>query len=120
NMSSTDVDFSDPSLAYGAISWQIEYSTALKLINYPDKPAPAGSRLQPEAAVGMPVVSKDGKTYTFKIRSGLRLSNGEKVTAKNFQKAIFRALTRSMQSPALPFISDIVGAQAMIDGKAAK
>ncbi|HEX6699253.1 MAG TPA: ABC transporter substrate-binding protein [Gaiellaceae bacterium] len=120
NMSSTDVDFSDPSLAYGAISWQIEYSTALKLINYPDKPAPAGSRLQPEAAVGMPVVSKDGKTYTFKIRSGLRLSNGEKVTAKNFQKAILRALTRSMQSPAVPFIADIVGAQAMIDGKAAK
>jgi len=76
NMSATDVDFSDPSLAYGVISWQIEYATALKLVNYPDKPAPTGSRLQPEAAVGMPLVSNNGKTYTFKIRSGLRLSNG--------------------------------------------
>jgi len=118
NMSATDVDFTDPSLAYGTISWQIEYATALKLVNYPDKAPPAGGRLQPEAAVGMPIVSNNGKQYTFKIRSGLKLSNGEKVTAKNFQKAIFRALTKSMQSPAVPFIQDIVGAQKMIDGNA--
>jgi peptide/nickel transport system substrate-binding protein len=118
NMSATDVDFTDPSLAYGTISWQIEYATALKLVNYPDKAPPAGGRLQPEAAVGMPIVSPNGKQYTFKIKSGLKLSNGETITAKNFQKAIFRALTKSMQSPAVPFIQDIVGAQAMIDGKA--
>jgi ABC-type oligopeptide transport system substrate-binding subunit len=117
NMSATDVDFTDPSLAYGTISWQIEYATALKLVNYPDKAPPLGGRLQPEAAVGMPIVSKNGKQYTFKIKSGLKLSNGEKVTAKNFQKAIFRALTKSMQSPAVPFIGDIVGADKMIAGQ---
>ena len=118
NMSATDVDFTDPSLAYGTISWQIEYATALKLVNYPDKAPPAGGRLQPEAAVGMPVVSNNGKQYKFTIRKGLKLSNGETITAKNFQKAIFRALTKSMQSPAVPFIQDIVGAQKMIDGNA--
>src|SRR5437868_7405495 len=118
NMSATDVDFTDPSLAYGTISWQIEYATALKLVNYPDKAPPLGGRLQPEAAVGLPIVSKNGKQYTFKIKSGLKLSNGETVTAKNFQKAIFRALTKSMQSPAVPFISDIVGADKMVAGQA--
>jgi ABC-type oligopeptide transport system substrate-binding subunit len=118
NMSATDVDFTDPSLAYGTISWQIEYATALKLVNYPDKAPPAGGRLQPEAAVGMPIVSNNGKTYTFKIKKGLKLSNGETITAKNFQKAIFRALTKSMQSPAVPFIQDIVGADKMIAGSA--
>src|SRR5207244_127735 len=118
NMSATDVDFTDPSLAYGTISWQIEYATALKLVNYPDKAPPSGGRLQPEAAVGMPIVSKNGKQYTFKIKSGLKLSNGETITAKNFQKAIFRALTKSMQSPAVPFIGDIVGADKMIAGQA--
>jgi len=40
NMSATDVDFTDPSLAYGTISWQIEYATALKLVNYPDRHPP--------------------------------------------------------------------------------
>src|ERR687888_2644492 len=53
NMSATDVDFSDPSLAYGTISWQIEFATALKLVNYPDEPGRAGTRLRPEAATGM-------------------------------------------------------------------
>ena len=118
NMSATDVDFTDPSLAYGTISWQIEYATALKLVNYPDKAPPSGGRLQPEAAVGMPIVSNNGKQYKFTIKKGLKLSNGETVTAKNFQKAIFRALTKSMQSPAVPFIQDIVGADKMIAGSA--
>jgi ABC-type oligopeptide transport system substrate-binding subunit len=36
NMSATDFDFTDPSLAYGVQSWQVEYATALKLYNYPD------------------------------------------------------------------------------------
>ncbi len=54
NMSATDVDFTDPSLAYGTISWQIEYATALKLYNYPDAKPPIGSQLQPEAATSLP------------------------------------------------------------------
>ena len=31
-------------------SWQLEYATCAKLLNYPDRPAPAGSRLVPEVA----------------------------------------------------------------------
>ena len=32
----SDVDFSDPALAYGVLSWEIEYATCSKLMNYPD------------------------------------------------------------------------------------
>jgi ABC-type oligopeptide transport system substrate-binding subunit len=118
NMSGTDVDFSDPSLAYGNISWQVEYATALKLYNYPDKPAPEGSKIQPEAAAGFPVISKDGKTYTITVKSGFRFSDGKPVTAANFAFAINRALNPVMQSPAASFITDIVGAQDVLDKKA--
>jgi peptide/nickel transport system substrate-binding protein len=117
-MSSTDVDHLDPSLAYGTISWQIEYATALKLYNYPDKPAPAGSRIQPEAATGFPVISNDGKTYRITVRKGFRFSDGKPVTAANFAFAINRALSPVMQSPVVPFIGDIVGAKAVLDKKA--
>jgi ABC-type oligopeptide transport system substrate-binding subunit len=41
------------------------------------------------------------------------------VTAANYAKAINRSLNKTMQSPAATFISNIVGAQAVIDGKAA-
>ena len=47
--------------------WEIEYATACKLLNYPDKEAPQGGQTLPEVAAGFPVVSKDGKTYVFTI-----------------------------------------------------
>src|SRR5205085_10270901 len=116
NMSGTDVDFSDPSLAYGTISWQIEFATALKLMNYPDKPPPVGSRLRPEAAVAAPIISNNGKTYTFTIRKGLRFSDGSAVTAKNFKWAFDRSAMKAQQSPATPFMDDVVGYTNAVDG----
>ena len=115
NMSGTDVDFSDPSLAYGTISWQIEFATALKLMNYPDKPPPVGSRLRPEAAVAAPIISKNGRTYTFTIRKGLRFSDGSKVTAKNFKWAFDRSATKAQQSPATAFMDSVVGYTKAVD-----
>ena len=116
NMSATDVDFSDPSLAYGTISWQIEYATQLKLLNYPDKPAPLGGKIQPEAAVGLPIISNSGKTYTFTIKKGLRFSDGSAVTAKNFKWAFDRSATKAQQSPATAFMDSVVGYTAAVNG----
>ena len=65
----------------------------------------------------MPGISKDGKTYTFTLKKTYRFSNGAKVTAANYAAAINRNLNPKMASPAQPFIEDIVGAQAVIDGQ---
>ncbi|HEY7694355.1 MAG TPA: ABC transporter substrate-binding protein [Gaiellaceae bacterium] len=122
NMSGTDVDYIDPTLAYGTISWQILDSVCVKLLYYPDKPGAAGSKLSPDGAVGFPSVSKDGKTYVFTVKSGIKSNTGETLTAANYAAAINRILNPKMQSPAVPFItgtSGIVGAQAVADGKAA-
>lgn len=121
NMSATDVDYIDPTLAYGTVSWQILDSVCMKLMFYPDKPDPLGSKLAPDGAVGFPTVSKDGKTYTFTVRSGVKSNTGETLTAANYSAAIDRVLNPKMQSPAVPFITGdngIVGAQAVADGKA--
>jgi peptide/nickel transport system substrate-binding protein len=118
NMSSPDVDYTDPSLANYYLSWQLEYATALKLYNYPDVPTPDGRMLVPEGATGFPLVSPDGKTYTFTVASGFEFSDGSPVTASNYAFAINRALQPAMQSGAAPLINDIVGAQAVLDGTA--
>jgi ABC-type transport system substrate-binding protein len=121
NMSGTDVDYIDPTLAYGTISWQILDSVCVKLMFYPDKPDPVGSKLAPDGAVGFPSVSKDGKTYVFTIKSGVKSNTGETLTAAAYSQAIDRVLNPKMQSPAVPFITGdngIVGAQAVADGKA--
>ncbi len=119
NMSATDVDFSDPALAYGTLSWEIEYVTSAMLLSYADKPRPEGSKLIPEVAAALPVVSKDGKTYTFTLKNTYKFSNGAPVTAANFAAAINRDLNPKMQSPVVAFIGNIVGADAVIAGKAA-
>jgi len=117
--SRSDFDYIDPSLDYFSHGWQMQAATQLKLLSFPDAEA-QGTQMRPEAAAGMPTVSKDGKTYTFTIKSGYRFSNGSPVTAANFAYAMNRDLNPKMVSPAAAFMTDIVGAQAVIDGKAAK
>jgi oligopeptide transport system substrate-binding protein len=116
----TDIDYVDPALAYYSLSWQIEYATTALLMSYPDAPAPRGSRLVPEVAQGFPKISKDGKTYTFTLKKGYRFSNGARVTAANYAAALNRNLNPKMASPAQPFIEDVLGATAVIEGKASK
>jgi ABC-type oligopeptide transport system substrate-binding subunit len=111
----------DPQLAYVTTAWSLEYSTAAKLYNYPDKKGPAGSKLIPEVASKF-TVSKNGRVYTFTIRPGFVFSDGTKVTAKNFKYAIERTANHDLASPGAPFITDasgtnIVGAKAVNDGK---
>jgi peptide/nickel transport system substrate-binding protein len=117
----SDTDYTDPALDYYQIGWTIEYATCVKLLNYPDAKGAEGSKLVPEAAQAMPTVSKDGKTYTFIVPPGkFKFSppSNQPVTAKTFQFVINRLANPKMQSQALPFMTDIKGAQAVIDGQA--
>jgi ABC-type oligopeptide transport system substrate-binding subunit len=106
----TDVDYTDPALDYLSTGWEIEYATCLKLLNYPDANGPKGGQLTPEAAAGFPKVSNSGKTYDFTVNASFtKFSNGQPVTAANFKAAFDRDADPKMQSPALPFFSDVVG-----------
>ena len=115
-----DVDYMDPALAYYPASWQLLAATCAKLLNYPDKPAPAGSQLVPEVAQSLPTRSAEGKTYVFTIRKGFRFSppSGEPVTARTFKYAIERSLSPTMKSPGQGYLSDVVGADAYVSGRA--
>src|SRR4051812_10318355 len=116
----SDTDFTDPALDYYQLGWEIEYSTCVKLLNYPDAKGAEGSKLVPEAAAALPTVSNGGKTYVFTVPKKYQFSppSSQFVTAKTFQFVINRLANPKMQSPAAPFLNDIVGAQAVLDGKA--
>ena len=111
----------DPQLAYITTAWWLEYATAAKLYNHPDKRGAAGTLLQPEVASRYRV-SNGGKRYTFFIRKGFRFSDGTPVRAKHFKHAINRAANKELASPGAQFITDengtnIVGAQAVNNGQ---
>jgi ABC-type transport system substrate-binding protein/class 3 adenylate cyclase len=99
-------------------SWQVQqalYLTCVNLVNYPDKPAPDGWTLEPEAAAAMPTVSPDGRTYIFTIKPGFMFSppSNQPVTAETFRSTIERTLapvfTDDSWGP--QHFSDIVGAK---------
>ena len=116
-----DVSSMDPALANDGLAVQLLYATCAKLLNYPDKPGPAGSQLVPEVAQSLPERSAGGRGYTFTIRSGFRFSppSSEPVTAQTFKYTIERALNPRMRSQVAGQFRDIVGASAYMAGKAA-
>jgi peptide/nickel transport system substrate-binding protein len=113
------IDYMDPALASSPPGWALLDTTCARLMSYPDQAAPAGFRLQPEVAAEFPAVSRDGRTYTFKLRSGFRFSDGTPLRASAFARAINRVLAPAMNSPGLQYARDIVGAGRVVAGKAA-
>lgn len=114
----SDVDYTDPQLTYYAPMWELMYAVSCKLMNYPDAEAPVGGQVKPEVAAGLPVVSNNGKTYTFTIRRGFTFSNGQPVTAMSFKRAVDRLDSQKMASSTSFLTSDIiVGAQDELNGK---
>ena len=103
---------------------QVEHATQANLLNYPDSPPPRGQRLRPEIAAAMPTLSRDRRTYTFRIRRGYHFSppSGEPVTAESFRYSIQRTLSPKFgaDAPAVRLLGDVVGARPYHDGRAAR
>jgi YVTN family beta-propeller protein len=110
----------DPALGYWFLSYQVLQATCAKLVNYPDEPGQAGIRLRPEVAASMPKRSKDGLTYSFRIRRGYRFSppSNEPVTAENFKYAIERSFNPRMRGPLSNFDLPIAGVGEYATGQA--
>ena len=116
SMTSFALDLVDPALSYGHALLDV---SCARLMHYPDKPGAAGYTITPEVATAFPRVSNGGKTYTFTLRNTYRFSDGSPVRASAFAHAIDRALVAARATPdAALYTLDIVGGQAVIDGKA--
>jgi len=113
------LDYIDPALSYSSEGWALIDTTCARLMTYPDKPPPEGYQLVPEVAAGYPGVSRDGKTYTFTLRSGYRFSDGTPVRANAFARAINRTLAPGVRSAGAQYTQDIVGAEDVQAGKTA-
>ena len=63
-------------------------------------------------------IAPDGLEYHFWLRDGIAFSDGSAVTAGDFLYSFDRTLQRP-DSPFIPYLLDVAGAQAVVDGKAA-
>jgi peptide/nickel transport system substrate-binding protein len=102
----------DFATTFDADSWAIAYATCANLMTYPDRGGEPGARPYPEGASAYPRVSNGGRTYTFRIRTGLRFATGVRLTAANYAAALDRARDPATQSPGADYLSDVVGVKA--------
>jgi YVTN family beta-propeller protein len=88
------------------------------LVAYHAADGAAGFVLVPDLAARMPVVSRDGKTYTFTVRTGIRYSTGLVVRPEDFARGFKRVFTvRGAGNPAALF-KGVVGAAHCLDDPA--
>ncbi len=104
-------DYLDPAMSYTVAGWQALIPTYTPLLTYRREAGAAGAQLMPGLAEAMPEVTNGGKTYTFKLREGLKYSDGTAVKASDFEHTIKRVIT--LESGGAPFyVGAIEGAEA--------
>ncbi len=87
------------------------------LVTYTHKTGTAANELVPGLAEKLPTISADKRTYTFKLRSGLKYSDGSPVRASDYEHTIKRLLY--LGGPYSSFSAGIVGADAYQKAKKA-
>jgi peptide/nickel transport system substrate-binding protein len=112
------LDHIDPALSYSPRGWALLDTTCARLFTHPDRPVPEAYEVVPEVAAEYPRISADLKTYTFRLRTNFRFSDGSPVRASAFAHAINRTLAPGVNSPGALFTQDIVGARDVLAGRA--
>ncbi|UWU18558.1 ABC transporter substrate-binding protein (plasmid) [Rhizobium sullae] len=109
-----DITTLDPAIGYDWVNWSMIKSLYSRLMDY----EPGTPNLVPSLAESN-AVSPDGLTYTFKLRKGVKFSNGREVVASDVKYSIERAVDPKTQGPGAGFFGAIKGFEDVTGGKAA-
>jgi peptide/nickel transport system substrate-binding protein len=84
-------DSVDPGDTYYAYMWDFSRLYARPLVTFEPKPGKAGLKIVPDLAEALGTVSNGAKTWTYKLKSGVKYEDGTPVTAKDVKYAIARS-----------------------------
>jgi peptide/nickel transport system substrate-binding protein len=103
----------DPQINYTLQYWQIYQSLYDGLVTFKHAAGTEGFTIVPDLAEELPKPQDGGKTYVFKLRKGIKFSNGQELTAKDVV-ASFQRIFKISGPTAGTFYNGIVGADACI------
>ncbi len=84
-------DSMDPGNTYYAYNWNFTRQYARALTTFPAKPGTESLQVTPDLAESLGVASDGGRTWTYKLRPGVKYEDGTPVTAKDVKYAIARS-----------------------------
>ena len=108
-----DVSTLDPAIGYDWQNWSMIKSLFDGLMDY----EPGTSTLRKDLAEDY-TISDGGKTFTFKLRKGVKFHNGREMTAEDVKYSLDRVTNPATQSPGAGFFGSIKGFDKMADGSA--
>jgi len=91
---SGDWDTLDPGETYYGYSWNFLRLYGRSLLTYKVEPGAAGNELTPDLAEGLGVPSDAGKTWTYKIRSGIKYEDGTVIKSADVKYAVLRSIDK--------------------------
>ncbi|HEX6871758.1 MAG TPA: ABC transporter substrate-binding protein [Micromonosporaceae bacterium] len=86
-----DWDSLDPGETYYGYSWNFLRLYGRSLLMFKPAPGAAGNDLVPDLAESLGVASDGGKTWTYKLRAGVKYEDGTPVTSKDVKHAVLRS-----------------------------
>jgi peptide/nickel transport system substrate-binding protein/oligopeptide transport system substrate-binding protein len=107
-----DITTLDPHIGYDWVNWSMIKSLFSRLMDY----EPGTANLVPSLAESFEV-SPDGLTYTFRLRKGVKFTNGRELVASDVKYSIERAVNPKTQGPGAGFFGAIKGFDELSGGK---
>jgi peptide/nickel transport system substrate-binding protein len=108
---SSDWDSVDPGDTYYGLSWNLIRLYTRALTMFKPVPGAASSELVGDLAEGLGVPSDGGKTWTYKLREGLKYEDGTPITAKDVKYAVLRSLEKGTLVNGPTYFNDFLDLQ---------
>ncbi len=89
-------DSTDPGDTYFGLSWNLVRNYVRPLMTFKVAPGAEGAKPVPDLAEAPGVPSDGAKTWTYKIRKGVKFEDGTEVTSKDVKYAVARSLDKAV------------------------
>jgi ABC-type transport system substrate-binding protein/serine/threonine protein kinase len=107
---SFDFDSIDPGDMYQTASWNFSRLYARPLLTYKSVPGTEGLRPTADLAAGPGQPSEDLKTWTYRLRPGLKYEDGTPVTAKDVRYAVARTFAADVLGNGPAYFRELLAA----------
>jgi peptide/nickel transport system substrate-binding protein len=108
---SDDWDSLDPADTYYAYAWNFVRLYGRSLVMFKSAPGAEGATLVPDLAEALGVPSDNAKTWTYKLRKGVKFEDGTPVTSKDVKYAVERSLDKATYPNGPTYFNDALDLQ---------